>query len=214
MNTKQSGVKRSGMRLLLGVGVVVVGIAVFSYAQLGAVAPDTTIAPISSAVEIENLDQSERVPELPARLMIPALEIDTVVQHIGLAPDNSGEMDVPSNFTDVGWYEYGVRPGMSGSAVIAGHLDGRDVPEAVFYDLHTLQVGDEVIVRTVAGVDDVFVVTRIETYAHDAPTDDVFISTDGAARLNLITCSGEWVADENLYDERTVVFTEHVSDVE
>ena len=46
-------------------------------------------------------------------------------------------MGVPTNFTDVGWYRYGPAPGTPGNAVIDGHLDGKSVPEAVFYNLGT-----------------------------------------------------------------------------
>ena len=213
MNSKQNSKSRRVNWLVVGVLVVLIAIVTFGYVQLIGTF-DTEAVYVYSPLEMEQFERPDIIRELPARLLIPALEIDTAVQHIGLAPDNSGEMDVPSNFTDVGWYEHGVRPGMYGSAVIAGHLDGRDVPEAVFYDLHTLQVGDEVIITGVDSMEDVFIVVRIETYAHDVPTDEVFVSSDGVARLNLITCSGAWMARENVYTERTVVFTEHESNIQ
>ena len=149
---------------------------------------------------------------LPERLVIPSLDIDAAVQYVGLTADGSGEMAVPSNFVDVGWYEYGVRPGMGGSAVIAGHVSGREIAEAVFYDLHTLVVGDEITIIRTDQVQVIFRVVKVKTYAYNAPTNEVFVSTDGKTRLNLITCSGTWLSDKNRFDTRTVVFTELVEE--
>lgn len=153
----------------------------------------------------------EELVALPVRLVIPSIEVDAAVQQVGLAPDNVGEMAVPTNFTDVGWYKHGVRPGMRGSAVMAGHFNGREVEEAVFYDLDELVVGDEVIAINAEETEMRFVVVRIETYDYDAPTTDVFVSDDEKVQLNLITCGGEWLAEKNVYDKRTVIFTEQVT---
>ncbi len=163
---------------------------------------------------VEMPEQTEETSAPPARLIIPAIDVNATVQHVGLDPAGTGEMDVPSNFTDVGWYRYGVRPGMHGSAVIAGHVSGRELPEAIFYELHTLEIGDEIISMSAEGEVDRFQVVQITTYAHDDPTEEVFVSTDGKARLNLITCSGTWLPEEDRYDMRTVVFAERVTDVE
>jgi len=180
---------------------------------LPSLSPSDTLA--LSSVESQAVhEQPEWIPELPVRLVIPAINVDAHVQYVGLDQGGGGEMDVPSNFTDVGWYQDGVRPGMRGSAVIAGHLDGKDVPQAVFYDLSKLKVGDEVVIMSEERIEDIFHVVKIETYDYDAPTTDVFRSVDGKARLNLITCGGEWLSAESLYNKRTVVFTERVTDVE
>jgi sortase A len=165
------------------------------------------IAPATRGVE-------EYLVALPERLVIPAIGIDAVVQHVGLDASGSGAMAVPSNVTDVGWYQPGIRPGMSGSAVIAGHLNGKTVEQAVFYDLEKLKVGDEVIVMSNDRIENIFHVVRIAVYDYDDVTTEVFESTDGTSRLNLITCAGTWMTDEKLYDKRTVVFTELLTDVD
>jgi LPXTG-site transpeptidase (sortase) family protein len=164
--------------------------------------------------EVASYEYGTWVPELPVRLIIPSIDVDAPVQYVGLDASGTGEMEVPSNFTDVGWYKHGVRPGMRGSAVIAGHLNGREVAEAVFYDLHTLEVGDEVVIMSAERVEDIFFVVKVETYDYNEATEDVFVSTDGKARLNLITCGGKWLPNEKVYDKRTVVFTELLTDVE
>lgn len=201
------------IRSFFVISVLVASLLVLSFSLFSSATSDSFAVPYYPLQTIETSEEREWVPELPVRLIIPAIDVDAEVQYVGLNPDGSGEMAVPSNFTDVGWYKHGVRPGMRGSAVIAGHFNGREVPEAVFYDLHTLEIGDEVVVMSAERVEDIFQVVKIETYTHDDPTTDVFQSTDGHKRLNLITCSGEWLSDENQYNERTVVFTELLTDV-
>lgn len=170
-----------------------------------------SVQPIQAETVFET---EEWIPELPVRLVIPAIEVDALVQLVGLDESGTGAMGVPDNFTDVGWYKDGVRPGMKGSAVIAGHYNGKNTPQAVFYDLNTLEIGDEVVLMSAERVEGIYFVVKIESYDYDAPTTDVFISTDGRKRLNLITCGGDWMADQKLYNKRTVVFTELITDVE
>lgn len=149
--------------------------------------------------------------ELPDRLLIPSIGVDTAVQLVGLAT-STGQMEVPDNFTDVGWYKHGPRPGMPGSAVITGHLNGKNVPEAVFYDLSDVELEDEIHIVDVTGATSTFKVVKVSTYTYDSPTEEVFISNDGKVRLNLITCAGDWIGSEQSYNQRTVVFTELVAD--
>jgi sortase A len=193
-------------------------IGLFFFAYLSFFSPvvrlEAVLEPIQSQVIVFNEDRVEWVPELPVRLLIPALGLDAEVQYVGLDESGSGEMAVPSNFTDVGWYKDGVRTGMRGSAVIAGHYNGKGVPEAVFYNLDTLDIGDEVVIMSAERIEDIFSVVKVKTYDYDDDATDVFVSTDGKKRLNLITCGGEWLRDEGRYDKRTVVFTELLTDVE
>ncbi len=185
------------------------GIVALGFVYQATALPNQQVVP---AEPVHMSAEEAWLPELPVRLLIPAIGVDAPVQHVGLADD--GAMAVPTNFTDVGWYKEGVRPGMRGSAVITGHLNGKGVPEAVFYKLGSLKVGDEVVVMSEERVEDIFVVVRVETYAYDEPTTEVFVGDDEVARLNLITCGGTWLPDIKLYSERTVVFTVQVTDVE
>jgi hypothetical protein len=66
----------------------------------------------------------------PVRLRIPSLNIDAAVQWVGV--DFQGRMGLPSNYTDVAWYDGGPTPGSPGNADIAGHFDSTTGP-TVFY---------------------------------------------------------------------------------
>lgn len=144
----------------------------------------------------------------PVRLLIPAIKVKAKVQTVGLVPNGVSEMSVPDNFTDVGWYGLGTLPGQPGSAVMVGHLNGKGVTEAVFYDLDQLVKGDQVIVSDRFGQLLIFTVVAVKIYDFDAPTQDIFLGDKSKVRLNLITCSGDWLVEKKLYDKRTVVFTE------
>lgn len=141
----------------------------------------------------------------PDRLTIPEIGVDADIQYVGITA--GGNMGVPSNFTDVGWYKYGTVPGQLGSAVIDGHVDNAIGLDGVFKNLEKLRVGDEVFVETKGGRKLRFVVTEVTTYGYkEVPNDRLFSRTD-ARRLNLITCGGSWIKTEKTYDERVVVYT-------
>lgn len=141
----------------------------------------------------------------PARLRIPALGVDAAVQHVGIG--KSGNMAVPTNFTDVGWYRFGTVPGFTGSAVMDGHVDNGLALAGVFKHLSELKVGDEVTVETKGGETKRFRVIEMTTYNYkEVPTEKLFNRADGA-RLNLVTCDGAWIAGEKTYDQRLIVYT-------
>lgn len=158
---------------------------------------------------LANLDNNLKTDfTTPVRLLIPAIGVRAKVQTVGLLANGVGEMAVPNNFTDVGWYGLGTLPGQLGSAVIVGHSNGRDVPEAVFFNLDKLVKGDKITVSDRFGQLLIFTVVSVKVYDFDAPTQDIFLGDESKARLNLITCSGNWLVDKKLYDKRTVVFAE------
>lgn len=165
--------------------------------------PDTEIpVPVNKQIETSPLQH-------PVRLIIPKLDIDTKVQEVGI--NGQGNMGVPNNFTDVGWYKYGVVPGGAGSAVMAGHVDNGLGLSGVFKKLNELEAGDEIIVERQDGRQLTFVVTGKRAYPHDAVPTDIVFNPSGSTRLNLITCEGSWVKMEKTYDQRLVVFTKLTS---
>lgn len=145
---------------------------------------------------------------LPTRLIIPRINVSASVEYVGLTAD--GAMAVPKGPSDVAWFSLGVRPGEKGSAVIAGHEGWKNDIPAVFDDLSKLQKGDEVYVEDETGATATFVVRDIRTYGENGNASDVFISNDGKAHLNLITCEGIWNAAKKSYSNRLVVFTDKV----
>jgi len=144
---------------------------------------------------------------LPVRLQIPKLQVDANISYMGLTSD--GSMDVPPDLINVGWYKYGTKPGNTGSAVIAGHLEGTE-DMGVFSDLSKLRTGDTVSVRNDRNKTISFTVRETKTYKQDERPIEIFNKTDGIY-LNLITCSGIWNNSQKRYSHRLVVFTEKVT---
>jgi hypothetical protein len=205
---------KAAILLSFGVGLLSAGLSVFlqvrSQTISGIQVSNIQSAPTATP-PIIGLGSSFETPSRPVRLVIPAIGVDAAIQSVGLFWNGNGEMGIPTNFTDVAWYNGGPRPGMPGSAVIDGHLDGKNVKEAVFYDLGKLQPGDLVDVIDASGTMLQFRVVRLATYAYNATTTDIFSGDASKVDLNLITCAGDWLKSQKLYNERVVVFTELVT---
>lgn len=141
---------------------------------------------------------------LPVRLKIPSINVDANIQQVGVSTD--GEMEVPSNTVDVGWFKLGARPSEKGSAVISGHIDGENGIAGVFADLSKLKKNDLLYIEDDKGTLTAFVVRESRIY-DPGYADEVFSRNDGA-HLNLITCEGLWDETKRSYSERLVVFTD------
>ena len=144
----------------------------------------------------------------PEQLIIPKIGVDARIKPVGV--DAHGDLATPGNATDVAWYRLGPRPGAAGVAVIDGHLDTKNVPQAVFYNLDRLVQGDEIEVRASDGRMMIFEVTATGRYAYDIPTVSIFTPRSDSPELNLITCAGDWVPEKHIYNERLVVFARRV----
>ena len=142
---------------------------------------------------------------IPVHIKIPAIKVDTDVKKVGI--NDKGQMGVPDSTVTVGWFEPGTKPGNTGNAVIAGHVDSYKGP-AVFFYLKNLKKGDEVHVTGKDGKKLTYIVKALESYPFDnAPIKEIFGTTD-KKRLNLITCTGTFDHKTDNHLERLVVFTE------
>jgi LPXTG-site transpeptidase (sortase) family protein len=139
----------------------------------------------------------------PVSLTIPAIGVRTKLVHLGLT--SNGTLQVPSSTAVAGWYTGSARPGATGAAVIAGHVDSRTAV-GVFYWLRTLRPGDRVYVKRADGTLAVFTVTSVRTYAKDQfPTAAVYGPVPDA-ELRLITCGGTFDWSTGHYLSNVVVF--------
>jgi hypothetical protein len=139
----------------------------------------------------------------PVRVTIPALGVRTRVMELGLEPD--GSMEVPPGASPAGWFDRSPTPGELGPAVLAGHVDWDGEPGA-FWGLRTLERGDSVLVDRADGSTATFAVDRVAEYAKDEfPTGSVYGDIDTAG-LRLITCGGDFDADEESYLDNVVVY--------
>jgi len=123
----------------------------------------------------------------PVSLAIPVIGVQTPLTRLGLTAD--GDLQVPASTSVAGWYTSSPRPGQTGAAVIAGHVDSRTGP-AVFFRLRLLRTGELVYVRRADGSLAVFRISAVREYAKSQfPTEAVYGPVPDS-ELRLITCGG------------------------
>lgn len=153
---------------------------------------------------LKKLVTKDAAVDQPVRLKIPKIGVDTSIEYMGVT--SKGEMEVPDNSINVGWFKLGPQPGEKGNAVIAGHFDGKNGEAGVFINLYKLVLNDMVFVENSKGNSTAFVVREIRTY--DPGYVHSVFSASESAHLNLITCDGVWNGTLKSYDKRLVVFTD------
>lgn len=161
--------------------------------------PKVTAVPTSTPTPTPTIPQ-------PRYFIIPKINVSAPIVPVGV--DENGKMQLPDNINEVGWYEPGFKPGETGNAVIGGHLDSTTGSGAIFYHLRDLEPGDTLITVDEFGSQYSFAVTAKEAYEYDkVPLDDVFGET-AKKRLNLITCTGIWIAGQHNYSHRMIIYSE------
>lgn len=144
---------------------------------------------------------------IPILLRIPAIKLSARIESVWIKLN--GAMGTPVLPSNVGWYSPWIRPGETGSAVIAGHLDDQKGRPAAFAHLQKLIIWDTVFVQDNLGAEHAFVVRQVKQYASDENADEVF-ATSKWQHLNLITCAGSWDVSRKIYTKRLVIFAERV----
>jgi LPXTG-site transpeptidase (sortase) family protein len=145
-----------------------------------------------------------QVPDLPepTSLDIGALDVRAApVVPVGVKPE--GGMEVPG-VREVGWYEFGSRPGDPGSAVLAAHI-AYDGVDGVFRHLADLAPGDAITVSFADGAVRTFAVTELAQYDKSGLPADIW-SREGPERLVLVTCGGEFDDATDSYEDNVVAY--------
>jgi sortase (surface protein transpeptidase) len=145
---------------------------------------------------------------IPVSLSIPAIRLSTSLLDLGLNPNQT--VQVPDDFTQAGWYEYGPSPGQRGSAIILGHVDSYQGP-AVFYKLRDLKPGDRVDVTLADRVITHFEVRQIAEYSKAQFPTQLVYGSHGYSGLQLVTCGGIFDSQTGHYLSNVVVYTSLVS---
>jgi len=149
------------------------------------------------------LDQQGPVPvAAPVAVRIPAHDVESRVVPVGV-DQGTGELSVPADPAQVGWYQFGSTPGAAGTAVLAGHLDWKGRPGA-FIHLDEVQPGERIEVDLGDGTSHAFVVAETHLILKTELPPDLFART-GPSKLVLITCGGEFDRSVRRYKQNVVV---------
>ena len=155
--------------------------------------------------------QPAAIPAVPpSRIQVPTVGIDIEVGPVGVQPD--GLMELPENIFVAGWYRFGSDPTSdTGTTVISAHVDDFEQGLGPFAYLKQLAPGAVIIVTAADGNDYSYAVESVQNVnRQQLPVDDVF-DRDGAPRLILITCGGQF--DDNVfeYSDNVVVVATPIS---
>lgn len=157
----------------------------------------TTTSPSSTTTTI----YTHAIPN-PARVVIPAIEVDAKLVPVGLL--DGGYMEVPP-FGVAGWYEPGPLPGAGGPTVIVAHVDTKKGPD-VFYHLRDLEPGDEVLVHDASGDVATFVIdTKEQESKTELPVERIWNDTWEPV-IRLITCAGDFDRKTGHYLANLIVY--------
>ena len=170
------GQKKSLRKNLLYLCVIVICTLCVLSAIRSATRNDTPIAPIVSVVSAVPKDN-------PVGLIIPAINVDAVIEPVGLTSD--GALGAPAGPYNAGWFSRGVTPGDNNLALV--------------------KKGDRIFIYSTKGNVTIFTVTKIASYGENASTSDIFVSHDTGVHLVIVTCAGVWSVAEKSYSERVVV---------
>jgi len=198
---------RSAVAAVAGLLVIGVGVAgLYSAGNTGRPATPLGRAPLAASPRghwAVAPQATARVVPRPIGLVIPAIGVRTKLIRLGRTA--SGSLQVPANVAVAGWYIGSPRPGGTGSAVIAGHIDSVSGP-GVFFRLRELRPGDLVYVERRHGPLAVFRVTAVHTFRKSKfPTAAVYGPVP-SAQLRLITCGGTFDPATGHYLSNVVVF--------
>jgi LPXTG-site transpeptidase (sortase) family protein len=151
------------------------------------------------------------------RLIIPKINVDAPFTYKIVGVD--GQMPNPEGPTDVAYYDFqnwpgmGGLPGKGGNVVVAGHVDYIRYGPAVFWDLHTLGVGDRVQIRLKDGSVVEYAIELNKHIADEKATaeelwKDIVASTKDES-ITLITCTGQFSAGH--YSDRQILWGRRVT---
>lgn len=143
---------------------------------------------------------------IPRRIALPELGVQAPVIEVGL--DEAGGVVVPDDVTAVGWYRGSVSlDSLAGSTVIVGHRNSAVAGSGAFDNLEGLEAGDRLRVVDESGTAHRFRVSEVEMVLKEDFASIVreAFGTDGAHRLTLITCGGDFDSAAGSYLSNVIV---------
>ncbi len=122
---------------------------------------------------------------------------------VGVAAD--GQMALPPDPADVGWYRYGPRPGdNAGATVLAAHIDAIGYGVGPLARLRELRSGDVIDVVS-RGTPRRYVVSSTRHLEKTSLDLGSLFSRTGPPRLHLVTCGGHFDRRQRHYEQNIVV---------
>lgn len=145
----------------------------------------------------------------PRYISIPALGITNArVFSVGLTTTNN--LDTPNNISDTAWYEKSALPGSGNGAVVINGHNGGITRDGIFVNLDKLKSGDAIIIERGDGKKLTYTVVENETISLKEANETGMrkmmqpVQQDKES-LSLITCAGNWVPRDKVFDKRIML---------
>jgi Sortase domain len=140
---------------------------------------------------------------VPVALALPARGLTAPVVPAVTGPD--GALVLPEAPSVVGWWTPGALAGaLTGTAVVAGHVDTAEAGPGALAVLREVEVGEPVVLRGADGRAVTYRVTARRQHPKVELPRDVF-ATGGPHRLVLVTCGGAFDRTTRHYSDNVVV---------
>lgn len=167
----------------------------------------STDTPIPAPVAPQPSGQQVAVP---TSVSIPAINAMSTLIPLGVNPDLTVQVPDVHTPQQASWFDLGVRPGETGSAVLLGHVDGGGVT-GIFNRLGTLNLGDVISVGRADGSTVSFAVYKVTTVPKSAFPSAAFYGPESGPELHLATCGGVLDRAAHNYLSSVLVFAKLVS---
>ncbi len=145
--------------------------------------------------------QIEPIYTAPQKLLFANTEINL----FPLGVNSEGQLEVPKDPAEGGWYFKSAKAGEKGNVLINAHYDDAHGRPAAFYNLKSLKVNDTVVL--VDSYDRQFQYRVTEVYyisIYDENRVEKLLESNGSS-LTLVTCGGFWVPSAGTYNQRLIV---------
>lgn len=140
----------------------------------------------------------------PLTLSIAAIGTSAPVRTVGVT--SKGDVDIPEQVGDVGWYRYSARiPASQGSTVLVGHVDSATQGKGAFFRLRELTAGDRIVLRTDKARSYTYKVVSREQFPKKRINLEPYFSLTGSPRLSLITCGGSFDETVRSYRDNLII---------
>lgn len=148
-------------------------------------------------------DTCEAADDEPKLIALGALNVKGCITKVGVT---DGQLDSPANIHVAGWYTGSALPGSGdGLSIIDGHSSGR-YKDGIFNQIDEFSTGEIFTIEYGDGSVRRFEVTSVGTHK---VSETMTAMRSGArqqdADLALITCGGDYDADDHSFDRRVVV---------
>lgn len=166
--------------------------------------PGTPPAASPADIPIQQAD-ARPAAELPPPTSLSVAGTDIAVKVIEVGVTKKNAMQIPEDFHEAGWYKYGPAPGAEqGHAVIAGHVDS--LTEVMpFAQLHEVETGTVVTVGRQDAPPLRYRVVDVRHVPKATLGQASVFARDGPHRLKIVTCGGDWLPEQQDYEDNVVL---------